>query len=70
MAELEGLAAGTGLLTGDVVGAGTLAAPCPQCGGPGEAVVIDLVADQVSRRCLRCAHRWETADAVSSRPQT
>jgi hypothetical protein len=67
LAELEGLAAGTGLLTGDVVGAGAMAQPCPVCAGPGEAVVIDLVAHQVSRRCLRCDHRWDALDPVGTR---
>lgn len=65
MAEAEGLAAGTGLLTGDLTrGRAVDAAPCPECSGRGDVAVIDLVAQVVSRRCQRCGHRWDTASEV------
>lgn len=65
LAEAEGLAAGTGLLTGSVVrGSSQTAVPCPSCGGASEVVVIDLVANETSRSCRRCGHRW-TTDAQS-----
>lgn len=70
LAEAEGLAAGTGLLTGDLV-RGTASAtarpsPCPACAGRGEVVVIDLVAQVVSRRCRVCGHRWDLAEAADT----
>lgn len=68
MAEAEGLAAGTGLLTGDLArGRLVDAVPCPACAGPGEVIVIDLVTQVVSRRCSRCGHRW---DVPSEAPVT
>lgn len=68
MAEAEGLAAGLGLLTGDLVDRSELGdAPCPDCRGRSEAVVIDLVTDLVTRRCQVCGHRWEDASADGHR---
>lgn len=67
LAEAEGLAAGTGLLTGDVVRGLGMSAPCPDCGRRGEALVIDLVTNSVSRSCQRCGLRWESALPVHSR---
>lgn len=68
MAEVEGLAAGTGLLTGELVrGVAVNDAPCPECSGTGEVVVIDLVAQLVARRCRVCGHRWETASTAPIR---
>lgn len=68
MAEAEGLAAGTGLLTGELVrGAAIDDAPCPECSGPGEVVVIDLVARLVARRCQSCGHRWESNSPAVAR---
>lgn len=64
LAQAEGLAAGTGLLTGTVAKAATshkvavLEAGCPTCGGDGEIVVVDLVATSTTMRCLSCARRW------------
>ncbi len=63
LAEAEGLAAGTGLLTGDIArGAEMARLPCPECNGVGDVVVIDLVALVVSRRCQVCGHRWDTSE--------
>jgi hypothetical protein len=64
LAQAEGLAAGTGLLTGEVarsvqVRRGTELRPdCPACDGPGEIVVVDLVAAQTTLRCRSCGRRW------------
>ncbi len=59
LAEAEGLAAGTGLLTGSLVRPAAQAqVPCPTCGGASEVVVIDLVAHETSRSCRRCGRRW------------
>ena len=67
LAEAEGLAAGTGLLTGGLLRNSKLApVPCPQCGGPGDAMVIDLVARLVTRRCQDCGHRWASDEPVPS----
>lgn len=66
LAEAEGLAAGTGLLTGTVArtaGVRKLPAasqPCPSCGGSGEVVVVDLVAHTTTLRCTGCTRRWTT----------
>jgi len=71
MAEAEGLAAGTGLLTGDVARTTQVATvACPLCAAAAEVVVIDLVAKQTSRSCPACGHRW-TADepALTQRPR-
>ena len=66
LAQVEGLAAGTGLLTGDVAErrartAGLPTAPCPQCGQEGDVSVLDLVDHRLVRICTACHHRW-TAD--------
>jgi Ribonuclease G/E len=64
LAEAEGLAAGTGLLTGTVVRtAGTTPGsvaeqPCPHCGATGEVIVVDLVAHATTLRCPDCTRRW------------
>ena len=63
LAEAEGLAAGTGLLTGTVArsaGAQKLAtsAPCPSCSGTSEIVVVDLIVGATTLRCQSCARRW------------
>jgi hypothetical protein len=69
LAGVEGLAAGTGLLTGDLArAAGTEVLPCPRCAGASEPVVIDLVAGLVVRSCLRCEHRWERSESLGGRP--
>lgn len=64
LAQAEGLAAGTGLLTGTVaksVGTRKVSitdATCPTCGGPSEIVVVDLVAEATTLRCTDCGRRW------------
>lgn len=64
LAQAEGLAAGTGLLTGTVAKAAgahkvaVLDTGCPSCGGDGELVVVDLVAATTTLRCLSCSRRW------------
>ncbi len=66
LAEVEGLAAGTGLLTGAVArsaGAHKVAgidAACPSCGGTSEIVVVDLIVGATALRCQDCARRWTT----------
>jgi predicted Zn finger-like uncharacterized protein len=66
LAQAEGLAAGTGLLTGTVarsVGvrtASTADASCPSCGAASEIVVVDLIVHATTLRCPSCAHRWTT----------
>lgn len=67
LAEAEGLAAGTGLLTGDIARTRAMWAPCPECGGRGDALVIDLIGNSVSRRCERCTLRWDDVLPVASR---
>jgi rubredoxin len=61
-AQDEGLAAGTGLLTGESAreraGAG---ATCPECGNGAEAVAIDLVRFRVAWHCDACGHEWTEA---------
>ncbi len=64
LATVEGLAAGTGLLTGSVAQATDVDATCPSCAGGGEVVVIDLVAHAVSLRCRTCGHRWMLDESV------
>lgn len=52
LAEAEGLAAGTGLLTGSL--ADEVDVPedsCPRCHSAGEVVSIDLLDGEVVRRC-------------------
>ena len=68
LAQAEGLAAGTGLLTGTVaksVGPRKAALSddtCPSCHGASEIVVVDLVAEVTTLRCTECGRRW-TAEA-------
>lgn len=67
MAEAEGLAAGTGLLTGEVARASDApTVACPVCHHAAEVVVIDLVAQQTSRSCPSCGHRWTSDEPVGS----
>lgn len=64
-AEAEGLAAGTGILTGDLAGgSGVSAVPCTRCGSTSAVSVetIDLVIGEVTRRCGRCALVWTRAE--------
>ena len=64
----EGLAAATGLLTGPTArDRAGVAQRCPSGDGMGEAVVIDLIAHQVTWECTRCGRRWAVAD-LPSRP--
>ena len=66
LAQAEGLAAGTGLLTGTVAktapsaGVPRSATRCEVCGGRSEIVVVDLVAHDSTLRCIECNHRWTT----------
>lgn len=70
-AAAEGLAAGTGLITGGLTeGSAVGTAPCPRCGKLGEAVAIDLVAKMTHRRCRSCAHSWVTNEAAPARTAT
>jgi hypothetical protein len=64
LAQAEGLAAGTGLLTGTVArSAGQrkvlVSDPlCPTCAGPSEIVVVDLIVEATTLRCQSCGRRW------------
>ena len=63
LAEAEGLAAGTGLLTGSVARTAgpqkvALDASCPSCGGTSEIVVVDLIVGATTLRCQSCTRRW------------
>ena len=61
LAEAEGRAAGTGLLTGEIArGAERAMLSCPECDGASDVLVIDLVGLVVTRRCHVCGHRWDT----------
>lgn len=69
LAEAEGLAAGTGLLTGSLAEDADLPrATCPRCGGAGEVVSIDLLDGEVVRRCRSCAQAWSERPAERIRP--
>jgi hypothetical protein len=64
LAQAEGLAAGTGLLTGTVarsVGQRKMPVPnppCPACSGTSEIVVVDLIVQATTLRCQSCGRRW------------
>ena len=64
LAQAEGLAAGTGLLTGTVAkSAGQRKVadpnpPCPACASPSEIVVVDLIVHATTLRCPSCGRRW------------
>jgi len=63
LAQAEGLAAGTGLLTGTVVRTTatlgtTTDLSCPQCGGEGDILVVDLIEPSTTLRCRACLRRW------------
>jgi len=66
LAQAEGLAAGTGLLTGTVAKTAGVRKvtvpnpPCPGCSGESEIVVVDLIVQATTRRCLSCGRRWST----------
>ena len=65
LAEAEGLAAGTGLLTGTIARSShrtQIAPPCPVCHGDGEIVVVDLIVRATTTRCTDCGRRWTTQD--------
>ncbi|MCB1030092.1 MAG: hypothetical protein KDA95_02060 [Acidimicrobiales bacterium] len=62
-AAAEGLAAGTGILTGTVArsarrGATQNGSLCPSCDDVSEIVMVDLVAGSTTLRCTRCTKRW------------
>ena len=73
LAQAEGLAAGLGLLTGDVVRTGSRATvdtpACPACGGASEVAVVDLVGRSTTVRCRACGRRWTTDHAVEAAPR-
>jgi hypothetical protein len=55
----EGMAAGTGLLTGSVAEKALHdVASCPYCSRPAVVDVLDLVDRQARYVCTACAHRW------------
>ena len=64
LAQAEGLAAGTGLLTGTVAKSATLGKiaignpTCPSCDGRSEIVVVDLIVHATTLRCQSCGRRW------------
>ena len=70
----EGLAAGTGLITGDLTDrfkgvAGPGRVPCPSCGHPATVTdVIDLVERRTRHRCELCRHRWAVKGPVDPNP--
>lgn len=67
LSEVEGRAAGTGLITGDLALKADIAHErCPRCQGDGEPTVIDLVSHTVKRRCNRCNHRWLSYDPIEA----
>lgn len=69
LAEAEGLAAGTGLLTGSLVDETDLpGGTCPRCDAEGEVISIDLLDGEVVRRCRTCAHSWATHAPDRIRP--
>lgn len=69
LAEAEGLAAGTGLLTGSLVDEADLpGGSCPRCDGEGEVVSIDLLDGEIVRRCRSCAFPWAQHADDSIRP--
>lgn len=66
-ATAEGLAAGTGLLTGPSARARAgIPQPCPRCAGTGEVVMVDLISFEVIWRCASCQYEWAYADLPSS----
>lgn len=67
LALAEGLAAGTGLLTGELARtAGSTKTDtvvrCASCTVPAEVVVVDLIEEATTYRCPSCRRRW-TASA-------
>jgi hypothetical protein len=64
-ARTEGMAAGTGLLTGSVADAyAATASNCPRCRSKAVAIhVVDLVERRTDLCCQRCGHYW-SADGV------
>jgi len=73
-AREEGLAAGTGLITGQLAdtfrgGSGSAERVCPSCGHLATFTdVIDLVEDRTHHHCEVCRHRWAaTASSPSDR---
>jgi hypothetical protein len=67
-AREEGLAAGTGLLTGSVAEkVVTEVAACPQCRRPAVVDLLDLVDRQARYVCTACAHRWNVRQPLQPR---
>ena len=70
-AREEGLAAGTGLITGQLADAyrgrpGARVATCPACGHRATFTdVIDLVEARTHHHCEVCRHRWAAATMPS-----
>lgn len=63
LAQAEGLAAGTGLLTGTVAKTARATevvvddTTCPSCQGRCEIVVVDLIVHATTLRCQSCGRR-------------
>ena len=69
LAAAEGLAAGTGLLTGEVARSSARvhgAVACPICHGESEVLVVDLVARSTTLRCQSCGRRWISEEPVQA----
>ena len=65
-AREEGLAAGTGILTGRVAErVPTPVAVCGHCEHPAVVDVLDLVEKKAGYVCTHCAHRWTVQMASS-----
>jgi hypothetical protein len=71
LAAAEGLAAGTGLLTGALARTTTHVSPsatsCPVCHADSEVLVVDLVARSTTLRCQACGRRW-VSETVAADP--
>ena len=66
----EGMAAGTGLLTGSVAdGYAADASTCPRCNTRAVAIhVVDLVERKTDLCCRRCRHYWSVSGVPAEVP--
>ena len=69
-ARTEGMAAGTGLLTGSVTDAYTAdTSSCPQCRARAVVIhVVDLVERKTDLCCQRCRHYWSVQGVPAEVP--